>query len=569
MVAMCQSQSTARLSELLRGHVDPGTVRDLDVSGLSCDSREVKPGDLFFARHGAHFDGADFADIAVKAGAVALVGTNQPGRCQTHAGVPWIGVADLDGCLGDAAHRFFGEPSKSLTVAGVTGTNGKSTVCHFVTEAFAALRSIAPAHGRRGGLIGTLGYGPVGALRDLELTTPDVITVHRILAEFQATGIDIALMEVSSHALSQQRVASVEFDVAVFTNLTRDHLDYHGNMSSYGEAKRQLFIEPGLKAVVVNSDDPFAPTILDQIDPAVRVLTYGFEANIAAIGVPTSSHTHVGGEFLAVDANATRLRVTVRAEHAELTCRIIGRFNGANILASIATLLALDVPFLEAIAGTATVSPLPGRMQPVAGGAEQPLVIVDYSHTPDALDNALRALREVCPGKLWCVFGCGGDRDQGKRPMMALAAQAHADAVVVTDDNPRYEDADQIVADICEAFSSGPEVFIERDRRKAIGLAVARATSTDAVLVAGKGHEAYQEVAGVRHPFSDAQVVRDALTFRASVAGGGHDCNACITGGQTNWRDTRRWRRGVRRVQHRLANRGTWCLVRCIDRTKL
>ena len=516
MIATCKPHRPAHLSDLIRGHCNLDPEHDIEVLGLSCDSRSVEPGDVFFARRGANHNGALFFDAAVRAGAVALVGTGESAGRQACSAIPRIAVEDVDACLGDAAHRFFGEPSRHMAVVGLTGTNGKSSTCHFVAQALEALRSSGRTEGRRCGLIGTLGYGTVDALQDLELTTPNVVSIHRILGEFHGLGLETVLMEVSSHALSQQRVAGVAFNIAVFTNLTRDHLDYHGDMSSYGEAKRQLFVVPGLDTVVVNSDDPFAPAILEMVGSRVRVITYGFEP-----GGPTGSASHTGqvhlhGEILSVDADGTRLRVAYGAEQGEVNCRIIGRFNGANILATIATLLALDLPLTAALEGSGALYALPGRMERFGAVAKQPLVIVDYAHTPDALDNSLRALREICAGRLWCVFGCGGDRDRGKRPMMANAAQTHADVVVVTDDNPRFEDGDRIIADICAALHGDVEVLIERDRRNAIETAVSRAGRNDAILVAGKGHEAYQEVAGVRRPFSDATTVRAALEMQAS-----------------------------------------------------
>ncbi len=492
-----------RLDELLRGIASPERG-DIVVSGLTQDSHGVHAGDAFVALAGAEHHGIEFADGAVAKGAVAILaerGTGdkrpEPGRQKALHGASVVWIENLRAQLGAIAARFFGDPSAAMTVIGVTGTNGKTSTVQLLAQALAHL-------GHRAATIGTLGAGLHGAIRPGERTTPDVIRVHGLLAEFREAGATHVAMEVSSHALDQHRVDAVKFDVAVFTNLTRDHLDYHGTMEAYGAAKAKLFAWPGLRAAVINVDDAFGCSLAGSLPRAVRKLRYAIdhgEAELRAREVRTHSD---GIDF----------RLETPWGSGEVHSRLLGRFNVANLLAVAGALGAIGVPFPRLLEALAALQPVAGRMNRLGGGA-CPLVVVDYSHTPDALEQALTTLRAHCRGKLICVFGCGGERDAGKRPEMGAIAERLADAAIVTDDNPRGEDGDAIVAQILSGMRAPELATVERDRARAIGTAIDTARAGDVVLIAGKGHETYQECGGVRRPFDDLQVARIALEARA------------------------------------------------------
>lgn len=387
----------------------------------------------------------------------------------------------------------------ALFMAGVTGTNGKTSVTQWFAQAMTAL-------GRKCAVIGTLGNGFPGALVPGPNTTPGAAVLKALLPELQAQGAQACAMEVSSIGLHQKRVADVRFDVAVLTNLTRDHLDYHGTMESYAAEKRKLFDMPGLACAVLNLDDPFGAQLDAELAGRLRVIGYTLEGKVSR------------GETLAArELSTTVTGIAFELNGVHMSAPLIGRFNAANLLALTGALLAAGQT-LEAIAGVLPgLTPPPGRMQTV-GGAGAPLVVVDYAHTPDALENALVTLKEIAAtrgGRLVCVFGCGGgvSRDPGKRPLMGAIAERLADDVLVTSDNPREEDPTKIIEDIAGGMRQRPP--IEIDRARAIGLAVAGAKATDVILLAGKGHEPYQEIAGVRHPFSDLDQARLALERRS------------------------------------------------------
>jgi UDP-N-acetylmuramoyl-L-alanyl-D-glutamate--2,6-diaminopimelate ligase len=498
-----------RLDELLCDLATPERG-DIMVTGLTQDSRAVRTGDAFVALAGVQHHGIEFAPVATAQGAAVVLAERVPGRAQSlprssgmapagrmgddqHA-VVWID--NLRAHLGAIAVRFYGDPSAAMEVVGVTGTSGKTSVVQLLAQAFTHL-------GQRAATIGTLGAGLHGALHAGERTTPDVLRVHGLLAEFRDAGATCVAMEVSSHALDQQRADGVHFDVAVFTNLTRDHLDYHHTMEAYGAAKAKLFAWPGLRAAVINVDDVFGRELAAGVAKGVCVLRCaigGADAELRARAVRTHSD---GIDFeLATPWGSTNV-------HSQL----FGRFNVANLLAVAGVLGALDVPFTQIKAALKILQPVAGRMNRLGGGA-LPLVVVDYSHKPDALEQVLMTLRDHCDGSLICVFGCGGERDAGKRPLMGAIAERLADGVIVTDDNPRGEDGDAIVAQIVAGLREPGRVIVERDRAAAIGMAIERARAGDVVLIAGKGHETYQESAGVKHPFDDFKVASAALGRR-------------------------------------------------------
>jgi UDP-N-acetylmuramoyl-L-alanyl-D-glutamate--2,6-diaminopimelate ligase len=468
------------------------------VAGVALDTRELRGGDVFLALRGASDHGLRHAAVAVERGAIAILAeTPLPVDTAAVHGVPLIAVAHLRQHAGTLAASVYGAPSLALDVVGVTGTNGKTSTVQFIAQA-------ATHAGRRAATQGTLGAGPLGQLRAAARTTPDVCTTQRFLAEMLAAGVDLVAMEVSSHALDQGRVDAVRFELAVFTQLTRDHLDYHGSMQAYFEAKARLFRWPGLRAAIVNIDCPWGLKLLAQT--AAASISYSANGKAEAT---------LAAEDVRLDHAGVRFTLRIGRERRAVATGLLGRFNVDNLLAACGALHALGLPLDRVAAILPLLQPVPGRMNRLGGNAA-PLVVVDYAHTPDAIAKALAALREHAPRQLTIVFGCGGERDRGKRPLMAAAAQAGADRVVVTDDNPRGEDGDAIVAEILAGFVAPQAVIIERDRARAIEHAVAAAGPGDIVLIAGKGHEPYQEVGGRQLPFDDRVVAEQCLLRRAA-----------------------------------------------------
>ena len=485
------------LAALLDGHVPIPAELDRAVTAVCDDSREVVPGALFFARRGRRVDAGRFVADAIGSGATAVVieGASDPVRLD--AGAVVAGTADAAGAIGRAASRFYDNPSEEMAVAAVTGTNGKTSVTHLAAQGC----------GDRCAIMGTLGAGRRGTLETTALTTPGPIEIHRRLAEMRDARFDTIAMEVSSHALDQRRTAAVAIDTAVFTNLSRDHLDYHSDMAAYGRAKASLFETPGLAYAVINADDPFGLDLIGRMPGSVECVafTLGGVPPTASAKWMVRGRVHGHGHKPGLS-----LEIASTWGCGMLATRLVGRFNAYNLMAAVAVACLHGHPLevvLNRLNGAESVA---GRMQPMGGGS-RPLVVVDYSHTPDALRSALAALRPLCEGTLWCVFGCGGERDRGKRPQMAAAAQNGADRIVVTDDNPRGEDGDAIVADIVEGFTQPDLAQVERDRGRAIHLAVGRARADDVVLIAGKGHETSQERDGLSIPFSDDAAASHAL----------------------------------------------------------
>jgi UDP-N-acetylmuramoyl-L-alanyl-D-glutamate--2,6-diaminopimelate ligase len=473
---------------------DTGAIDALGahIRGLAIDSRNIKPGDLFLAYPGQRSDGRAHIAQAIAAGASAVLWDSSGFHWNTAWRVPNLGVADLRSHLGEIASRFFGNPSRDLWLAGVTGTNGKTSCSHWIAQSLTRL-------GRKTAVIGTLGSGFPGELDTAMNTTPDAISLQSKLAALRAAGATGCAMEVSSHGLDQGRVNGVEFDVALFTNLTRDHLDYHQTMEDYGAAKARLFHWPSLKHAVVNIDDRFGREIAESIDRSrVNVLGYGFGKG------------EIAGHRLDLSTRGLKLEITTPWGPAHLTSRLIGGFNAANLLGVLGVLMTAEVSLQDAVDALAHVEPVPGRLQMIRL-PDAPLVVVDYAHTPDALEKVLQTLRDLLPpgAKLHCVFGCGGDRDPGKRPLMGQVATCLSDRVIVTSDNPRSEDPRAIIEDVVAGAQSNYE--IEADRSVAIFKALQSAEPDDVVLIAGKGHETYQEIGTQRLPFDDVQVAREGL----------------------------------------------------------
>jgi UDP-N-acetylmuramoyl-L-alanyl-D-glutamate--2,6-diaminopimelate ligase len=483
-----------RLADLLPDVA--GVPDDLVITGLVMDSRSVQPGDAFVAIAGFGAHGLKFVDQARAAGASAIL-FEPPAPVDLPAPSDAIAVHGLRARLGVLGDRFHGEPSRDMTVVGVTGTNGKTSTVQLLAQSWSL-------QGKCAGSVGTLGAGLHGQVVPTGFTTPLVLQMHALLAELRDAGAQAVAMEVSSHALDQGRVDGVHFDVGVFTNLTRDHLDYHGTMDAYGAAKAKLFAWPGLRAAVINLDDPFG-----------RALLAALPAGVRGVGMSSrGAQAEVRAENIALEPDGIAFDLLLGDARHSVRSALLGRFNVDNLLAVAGVLHALGETAMTITEVLEQLQPVPGRMNRLGGGA-QPLVVVDYAHTPDALEQALATLRAHAPTQLVCVFGCGGERDRGKRPQMAAIAEAGADRVIVTDDNPRGEDGDAIVAEIVAGFARPQAVEVERDRARAIARAIGETGPHDIVLIAGKGHEPYQEIAGVRHPFDDATVARHVLEGRA------------------------------------------------------
>jgi UDP-N-acetylmuramoyl-L-alanyl-D-glutamate--2,6-diaminopimelate ligase len=475
-----------RLEEVIAG--GPATAGDLEISGLAYDARQVSPGALFFCVPGFTRDGHDFAPDAIARGAAALVVERPLGL-----GVPEIQVPSARAAMAPAAAAFYGDPTAQLELVGITGTNGKTTTAFLI-------RALLEAAGRPTGLLGTVTSVIGGQERPVERTTPEAIDLQRTFREMLTQGDSACAMEVSSHALALHRVDAVHFAAAVFTNLTQDHLDFHGTMEEYFQAKRLLFTSgPGVS--VVNADDDYGARLADEL-PEVVTFALEREATYRAVGVQTD----LGGARFTVEGPDGRV---------ELSSPLRGRFNVYNVLGALAAARALGVPADTCAAAIERAGQVPGRFQTVDEGQDF-AVLVDYAHTPDSLENVLEAARTLTAGRVHVVFGCGGDRDRGKRPMMGRIAKRLADRVIVTSDNPRSEDPEAIIAEILEG--TGPDVEHYVGRREAIAEAIAGASAGDVVVVAGKGHEQGQEFAGGRKlPFDDVTVVREALRGPAVV----------------------------------------------------
>lgn len=492
---LCAVPMTAPLVESV-----PAAVRAQEVTGIAYDSRRAAVGAVFVAMRGQHADGAAFAQQAVARGAILVVAET----LQSGSAAPWLRVPDARLAIAQLSAVFYEEPSESLRVVGITGTNGKTTTSYL-------LQSIFEASGIRCGRIGTVSYSVAGEERLSPHTTPEAPDLHAMLREMVDADSGACAMEVSSHALSLRRVDAMHFAAAVFTNLTRDHLDFHGNMDAYFEAKRRLFemLPPG-GIGVVNADDEHAPSL---VEIAPRPVTYGIDRR--ADLMPGPIEMTIDG--LGFDVRTPRGLLNVRS-------RLVGRPNVYNILSAVATGVALDLPFDGIERGVARLHHVPGRFQVVSTDSDDVRVVVDYAHTDDALRNLLETARPLAPARVITVFGCGGDRDRTKRPLMGAVAARLSDVVVLTSDNPRSEDPDRIIDEIQRGIAGGgqkssakaPQVLTIADRRAAIDRAVKDAKPGDLVLIAGKGHERTQTIGRRVQPFDDVEVARAALARRRS-----------------------------------------------------
>ncbi len=484
------------LSLLLKDIIEVPQEQDCIVSSITQDSREAFDGCLFVALKGLHQHGLAFAEQVQEQGASAIIWESDKSISSLDGlglNIPCIEVANLRSYLGLIADRFYQSPSNSMNIIGITGTDGKTSVSHFLAQ---SMDDCA--------VIGTIGFGKLDDLHKATHTTPDVLSVHKTLAELKEQGVKTVAMEVSSHALDQGRVVNVQFDVAVLTNLSRDHLDYHKTLEAYAEAKAKLFSWSGLKEVVLNMDDAFGQEIAKNKGDG---LTYGI----------SDFNDELPASLVASDEKFTKKGIQATISYADqegqLNAPVLGRFNLSNLLATLGVMLALNVTLEDALKRLTKVHTIDGRMEKISNlqAEDDILIVVDFAHTPNALETVLKALREHTQKSLISVFGCGGDRDKGKRPIMAAVAEEFADKVIVTDDNPRTENPQQIMADIVAGFKQAEKVTIEHDRAKAICLALKQAKTGDVVLIAGKGHEKVQILATGTIPFSDQEQANKVL----------------------------------------------------------
>jgi UDP-N-acetylmuramoyl-L-alanyl-D-glutamate--2,6-diaminopimelate ligase len=485
--------------------------RGIAVSHLCADSRRVRPGDVFVALPGATVDGRDFILDAVVRGAAAVIADDTgyskvgaDGTALIDIKPPLLWVSGLAAQCGELAAAAYGHPSRAMWLAGVTGTNGKTSVSQWIAQAQLAL-------GKSCAVIGTLGNGVFGALQASANTTPDALSLHALLADFRDQKVTACAMEVSSIGLEQGRASSCDFAVAIFTNLTRDHLDYHGDMASYAASKAKLFAWPGLRHAVVNGDDVFGRELAANLPPATNATLYALDA----ANVPADWRGHL---LVPQQLSFGGAGIEFLLHGVPFAVPVVGRFNASNVLAVIGALLSDGHALPDIAKALTTLTPPPGRMEAL-GGNHEPLIVVDYAHTPDALQQALQTLQATAAargGQLVCVFGCGGDRDPGKRPQMGAIAEQLADVVWVTSDNPRSESPANIIEQILAGMHGSAKQHSEADRGAAILGAVRESDECDVILIAGKGHEPYQEVLGVRTPFSDREHGKSALAARHS-----------------------------------------------------
>jgi len=484
------------LSDLLEGYADAPPI---PIHGIASDSRRLAEGFLFLACQGVNSHGLDYLVEAQAAGASAIAFDASTIAMPNDIGLPMVGVDGLGEKLGEIANRFYGRPSEALSVVGITGTNGKTTVAWLIAQCRQLL-------GERCGYLGTLGYG-VDEVRGSEgLTTPGAVELHARLADFAAQGVSCAAVEVSSHALSQRRVDGVHFEAALFTNLTRDHLDYHADMRDYFEAKARLLLDSSIEHRIVNVDSEYGTELAERCGKDVVSVSTDIDRDL-------TTGPHVFLRSVAVSEQGSDIAFASSWGNGRFSLPLPGDFNVANAVIVLALMLKQGVALNAACDVMSRVHAPPGRMQRVA--VEGLAVYIDYAHTPIALEAALLALRSHCHGQLWCVFGCGGDRDVGKRPLMAKSAERLADLIVITSDNPRNEDPRRILNDVLSGFEQPESATVLEDRAAAIAWATEQAKDADVVLIAGKGHEDYQQIGAELRPFSDYAIAEAALAARA------------------------------------------------------
>jgi len=469
-----------------------GLPADLIVTGLQLDSRQVKPGDLFFAVPGDSTDGRKYISQAIEQGAIGVLSEGADSEHDVSCSVPVAYLDNLSEQLGKIASYFYDEPSRDVQVIAVTGTNGKTSCCHFVAEALTRL-------GTSCGVMGTLGYGVGKQVIPYGLTTPDPISFQCYLLEMKNAGARAIALEASSHGLAQRRLSGTLIDVAVFTNLTRDHLDYHETLQDYQASKKSLFMQDGVQTAIINLDDAFGRQLNSELVGQFNVLTYSTESTSANVSCSDIVQSKTGVSAVVRTPWGTGL----------LSSGLYGIFNLSNLLAVVCVLGSQGFELGRILEVLSELNNVKGRMDRITldNGLQ---VVIDYAHTPDALENVLKTLRHHCDGNIWCVFGCGGDRDRGKRSEMGRISVRESDYVVLTDDNPRTESREQIIQDILSGIEDRSRVFVEADRGTAIRFAIQKTESNDTLLIAGKGHEDYQDINGTRVNYSDYEEVHHA-----------------------------------------------------------
>lgn len=487
-----------RLSSLLEaGNFLLPSEFDCDIAHLTLDSRCAAPGSLFIALKGNQLDGRRFITQAVEAGANAVLMEavdSSPIFNRHPAGIPLISVPELRGRLGQLAAHFYHYPANQLRMIGVTGTNGKTTCTHFIAQ-------LLEAEGIACGLIGTLGNGFFHSLRETMLTTPDAITLQATMASLLKAGAKAVAMEVSSHSIDQERVRHIPYEIGIFTNLTQDHLDYHLTMENYAAVKKRFLTTYPLNHVILNIDDSYGQQWFEALRHHPSLYGYSLKPH---------QHAKVYATHYTLSLAGICAHVITPWGEADITLPLIGEFNLSNALAALCALGIYGIPFQDILQHLPSLQSVPGRMQ-LLREPGKPLCVVDYAHTPDSLEKALKALRSHTKGNLYCVFGCGGNRDAGKRPIMAGIAQKWSDQVIVTSDNPRDEQPEHIIKEIVKGFRGMKHVIVETDRSKAIEISIQLAKEKDCVLIAGKGAECYQQMGGIKIPFNDAEKVMHAL----------------------------------------------------------
>lgn len=495
-----------KLSELCRDFTDISPDLDPDIQDLCEDSRYAKPGDLFIARKGDLSDGRRFVGDALNKGAVAVIYeiADGQGLSMQHLqawdpSIPLLPVNRIDEILGTVAKRFFNDPSRHMALIGVTGTNGKTSTTHYIAQALRALDFPC-------GLIGTLGYGATPKLISSTHTTPDVITLNRYCSQMQKEGMRAVAMEVSSHALEQKRIAGLHLHMGILTNLTRDHLDYHHTMAAYAKAKRKLFTHPGLKLAIINAEDEFGLDLLKTLPNNLPKLAYAVDNPVSGLG--DVAQIYATNKVLSPQGLAFKVHTPVGVIAAQTT--LLGHFNVANVLATVSALLGMNFSASDIERVLPLLQSVNGRMQ-MLGGGTKPRVVIDYAHTPDALAQVLLAIKAHNPARIICVFGCGGDRDKGKRPFMGKIAETYSDYCIITNDNPRHEKPSRIAEEIITGMTQKSTRAIILDRKEAIAEGIHQAGPNDIVLIAGKGHETYQQIGDVKHPFCDLDIALDVL----------------------------------------------------------
>lgn len=487
------------LSELLNGLAN---VEDsVEVSGVAIDSRLVKPGDLFMAYRGTNVNGIDYIDDAVNNGAVAIVIDEQEDIEQQSISVPVVEVSNLRQQVGTIVSHFYNDPSSQMNVIGITGTNGKTTISYMVAQVLSALD-------KKSSVIGTIGNGQFGQVESANMTTPDPVKLHSLFNDWR-NEVDFVVMEVSSHALDQGRVVGTQYDTAIFTNLSRDHLDYHETIEAYANAKFQLFQFPELKNAIVNIDDAYGLQLVKQIPDAVAVIAYSKKQ--IELDINRKNISFVYCEDIQSKQLGTLLKINSPWGIVSVDINLLGEFNVENVLAAFASLCVSGLPAESVATALSEFSGAPGRMEyfsSVDNRESKPLLVVDYAHTPDALEKVLITLRQYCSGELYCIFGCGGDRDTGKREQMGSVAESLSDHVILTNDNPRTESEEKIVNDILKGIKDKNNINIKYDRSDAIINTFLNAKKDDVILIAGKGHETTQEIGSTLLPFSDRELAR-------------------------------------------------------------